>query len=112
MWRRPRFDRCWLVGDGVKGGFVEHEAGTMRIAHRMIPLMRLGVEKGGGRDPPYQTRRVHRLIANRWYWPRTYIVPSDSAGVAITTSAMSLVASASYLGPARMTKMSPSSLGK
>src|SRR5215510_14761842 len=44
--------------------------------------------------------------------PRTKIMPSEIAGVAIKTSPMSFFESTSYFSPALMTKITPSSLDR
>ena len=50
-----------------------------------------------------------RAIANTLADDRTYITPSDSAGVAINSSPIEFVAMCANLGPAAMTSISPSS---
>jgi len=50
--------------------------------------------------------------ANRWFWPRITMMPSDAAGVAIKGSPIRLTDSNSYFGPALITNTSPSSLEK
>src|SRR5262245_29730838 len=47
--------------------------------------------------------------ANRFCADRTYITPSDKAGVAINNSPIELVAMCAYFRPALMTRISPSS---
>jgi hypothetical protein len=51
-------------------------------------------------------------IANRLPAPRTYMTPSERAGVAINNSPIELVARCSKVGPARTTSMSPSSFDR
>jgi hypothetical protein len=55
---------------------------------------------------------VFSLIANTLCSPRIKIIPSEIAGVAISTSPTGFVESNSYLSPAFTTNTSPSSLGK
>ena len=54
---------------------------------------------------------THRFgpTANRLCADRTYITPSDKAGVAINNSPIELVAMCAYFRPAVMTRISPSS---
>ena len=56
-----------------------------------------------------QRRYFFGPTANRLCADRTYIAPSDKAGVAINNSPIELVAMCAYFRPAVMTSISPSS---
>src|SRR5688572_21452077 len=56
-----------------------------------------------------QRRYFFGPTANRLCADRTYITPSDKAGVAINNSPIELVAMWAYFRPAVMTSISPSS---
>ena len=56
-----------------------------------------------------QRRYFFGPTANRLCADRTYITPSDKAGVAINNSPIELVAMCAYFRPAVMTSISPSS---
>lgn len=58
-------------------------------------------------------KRFYRLpMANRLEDPRTYITPSERAGVAITVSPTELVDKCTNVGPAWTTSISPSSFDR
>lgn len=71
---------------------------------------RAGHRRRAGLDASKEILKCHFLpIANKCCAPRTYMTPSESAGVAISDSPIAFVASALNSGPAARTMMSPSS---
>jgi hypothetical protein len=69
---------------------------------------RLSQQTGSSKNTPY----FFRPTANTLCAERTYITPSESAGVAINNSPIEFVPRNSNLRPAAITSMSPSSFDK